>query len=534
MGRGRSGGRVLGAALGLGAACFNPTGVTDLTTGISGSSSSSSSLTSGATTSGLTTGGTTGTTTGACGRCSSPTPFCLPNGQCGSCEALPDHGMSCAEMSPATPACDPDSGGCVECVGDEDCGDRACDPDSHTCVECVNDDHCGEATVCDEDAKACVGCVGAEDCTDPKQPICDAASQSCRPCREHRDCPTTACELDVGSCFPNDSTQTQPLYVDAKAPNCALGTCEVGMPCCELATALAAAGLQPKPYVVIRVAAGMGVAPAVLAANGKRVAVLADAKFALTVATNTAVITFGDVNQPEVMDSKLFLSGVKIVGGSSAAAVACWNATGLWFDEVEVRDHVGPSLLVAGCPSQARRSRFTGNRQGLYVDESTVGFENTIIAGITLPPTLHFVNSSVMSMRYTTLGEPVAVIDYMLSCDATSTLSIRNSVLVSSGAINPNACVPMVQTVVHTASTSSLLAGSGDNTMITLDDAVPLFESWMTHDLRLIEAGLLADLARWEAAIDPPVDFEGAPRPSQNGSADVAGADLPGPPPADR
>ncbi|HEY8379151.1 MAG TPA: hypothetical protein VIK91_21810, partial [Nannocystis sp.] len=363
-------------------------------------------------------------------------------------------------------------------------------------------------------------------------PVCDVETGTCRKCREHRDCPATACELDEGICFPNDATQTQPLYVDAGAKNCAAASCEVGMPCCELATALEKAAAQPKPYVVIRVAGGAGSLPATLTTSGKKVAVLADKNFVLTPAMGTGAILLGGANMAFTA-SKLFLSGLRIVGGANSTAVGCINAAGVWLDEVEVRGNAGYSLYSYACPVQVRRSQFVANQYGVAgAAESEVVLENTIVAGIKASPVVVFMNDTVMSMRYVTLGEPDVVYERMVECDGTGTLNIRNSVLVSSGTISLNPCMPTMKTVVHTASTASHLAGAGDNKVVTLQEVVPLFESWAARDLRLVEAGPLADVARWEAALDPLVDFEGAPRPARDGSPDVAGADLPGPPPA--
>lgn len=85
------------------------------------------------------------------------TPFCDPQGQCVSCDALDDPDDACAGLDPLAPLC---AGG--------------------SCVQCTDDQACSGQT-----------------------PICGSANE-CVACTEHAECPQSACHLDgpvAGSCF---------------------------------------------------------------------------------------------------------------------------------------------------------------------------------------------------------------------------------------------------------------------------------------------------------------------------------------------
>lgn len=71
-----------------------------------------------------------------------------------------------------------------------------------------------------------------------------------------------------------------------------------------------------------------------------------------------------------------------------------------------------------------------------------------------------------------------------------------------------------------------LLAAGEGNEALALDNAS--FANFDETDYRLSGPGAatVADVARWSTG-DPLVDIEGAARPSEVGTDDVAGADLP-------
>jgi hypothetical protein len=52
--------------------------------------------------------------------------------------------------------CDPDTGECVECLGDEDCPQGTCEESTHTCQGCTSDEQCPGEALCDERVAACI------------------------------------------------------------------------------------------------------------------------------------------------------------------------------------------------------------------------------------------------------------------------------------------------------------------------------------------------------------------------------------------
>ncbi len=79
--------------------------------------------------------------------------------------------------------CDVESGGCVECKMDSDCGSGGCY--RNECVSCTKDSQCGGGQVCDTSIHECVQCVddfdcsGAEVCEDNRCVTCRDNEQKC-------------------------------------------------------------------------------------------------------------------------------------------------------------------------------------------------------------------------------------------------------------------------------------------------------------------------------------------------------------------
>ena len=76
---------------------------------------------------------------------------------------------------------------CLVCTSDADCSEAPygrghCNPDSGKCVECTGDDQCsGDASRCIPSQGICVECLQESDCTSPGHPICDEVHQCVAP-----------------------------------------------------------------------------------------------------------------------------------------------------------------------------------------------------------------------------------------------------------------------------------------------------------------------------------------------------------------
>ncbi|MBO6940952.1 MAG: hypothetical protein JJ863_38615 [Deltaproteobacteria bacterium] len=129
--------------------------------------------------------------------------------------------------------CDSDSGSCVTCLGDGDCGDDVClvdDADSanNECVGCADSEDCsGALGVCDEESNECVGCVMDSDCTEADASACNTDTNMCEGCSSDSQCArfpdTPACDEEGGSCVEctaDDETECGSNVCDVRAGTC--------------------------------------------------------------------------------------------------------------------------------------------------------------------------------------------------------------------------------------------------------------------------------------------------------------------------
>jgi hypothetical protein len=68
----------------------------------------------------------------------------------------PDTGGPCAQVTCSSGVCDPNTGACVDCLGDSDCGAGVCDTSTNTCIGCASDSDCGTDAVCHATAAVCI------------------------------------------------------------------------------------------------------------------------------------------------------------------------------------------------------------------------------------------------------------------------------------------------------------------------------------------------------------------------------------------
>ncbi len=109
-----------------------------------------------------------------------------------------DAGEPCDDPCQGTQVCDPDTGECVDCLGDDDCEEAVCDESAQQCVECVDKDDCDDG-VCLQSASECVDCLGDGDCPDGVS--CDSANMTCLGCVDHDDCEGDAkCHDEYPTC----------------------------------------------------------------------------------------------------------------------------------------------------------------------------------------------------------------------------------------------------------------------------------------------------------------------------------------------
>jgi hypothetical protein len=519
----------IGSLLVLGA-CFSPggqltdatsdataTATTSTTTTATTSTSTTATMTATAT-SGTTTGeptttlaaaaaSTDGSTGGICGDCAPPTPYCAPTGDCIDCAALPDHGMSCADLDPQKPLCDQSTdqakGQCVACVMNGDCAEgQTCDPDAHTCVECSNDLDC------------------------PKDPKQYCVGGICGSCVTHDDCASGACEVDIHKCFPPDASH----WYAAAALMCDNAKCTELAPCCEISQAMTAAIAAAGTHHIIHVMAGGYTQPFTVDTESRRIAVIGQANVKLDM--KASGIQFGKADLLPG-DSKLYLSRLALTGGGTDA-LHCENAAFLGLDEVTVTDFVGDALSAEKCTVWARRSQFLRNVGGLHVSGTTARLENTVISGTVLNPALQVEKVSQVEVIYTTLGRQNGLMSRLLGCTDINgmmpgTIYLRNSAVLASDGPTPIDCMAIIlPSNSVTTNLPDFPPAPPDFKSMPANEVSGSFLDWPASDLRVSgNAGYLVDVAQWVFG-DPAVDLEGQPRPMQ--TPDFAGADRPGGP----
>lgn len=152
---------------------------------------------------------------------------------------------STTQCAPPTPYCDTGAGHCVECIGDDNCGNfgqRFCEPSSHSCVACLTDANCGAGQpYCSSDHR-CVECLTGANCGDPAL-TCNNNSNCVPTCASDADCAgvfgnATVCDTARSFCVQ--------CLADANCPGdnpyCVENSCE------ECLTDENCAGAAGQPY----------------------------------------------------------------------------------------------------------------------------------------------------------------------------------------------------------------------------------------------------------------------------------------------
>jgi hypothetical protein len=146
--------------------------------------------------------------------CGAPAGVCIAN-HCEVCDFASNDGCSLeTPFCVAVGAAAIDGG--TSPGGDASAPSGSADAGSATptreCVECRNGNDCGsEAPLCS--AGSCVQCVADTDCTNPDEPRCDTATNSCTGCNAVGQCSrfdgTSACNLNDGKCVECTAAESE-------------------------------------------------------------------------------------------------------------------------------------------------------------------------------------------------------------------------------------------------------------------------------------------------------------------------------------
>ena len=403
-----------------------------------------------------------------------------------------DDASTSAEPS-ATEGSGPTTAGAAPCTSDEECSDPAapfCAPDG-SCVGCDG--------LTEPDA-ACVGrdetrpvCVDGEcvQCSATSSGACDATLQICDPeanactsCSEHEQCPSGACELLVGRCFP-PSVVVLEVDGDGDADYLNVGAAVADV-----------AGGDMAILVVHELDGGEPYEGAAAIAGGKTIALLG-----------------APGEEPAIRGN---LPGIHTLRVLEAG-------TTVYIDRLALRDATsGRGLVVSGGTAWVDRSRIVGNAGGGVLAEAgaSVTLRSSFVGGDVDDVNALEVTDASARVVYATLvggsGNATA-----LRCAPGATVEVRNSALL---ALTNTSEVLCGGTYDHDAAEHTL---EGMNTLLP-PMSTTWFEGYVQGDFHLTSMGAheLEAVARWERG-DPRTDIDGDARPTVDGASDHAGADVP-------
>ena len=439
--------------------------------------------------------GTTEDPTSSTSSTTAPLPECTMDGECGdaaapfcvdekcvACDQADDPGVACAGKDPAAPVCD--EGVCVECTAD--------------------------------DKTLCQG----------NKPVC-GADNTCTACTEHSECPDSACNLESGACFGLDYI----IYVDRTAP-CDVGDGSMAMPFCKIGDAFVKMLASEDGVAVgwtIKIKSANYIEEPLVVPDGSLVAMSSwdgiEPKIRSTPGSGPTLSVSNASN--------LFIDRLAFNLNDEFNGVVCATAK-VWIDNSRMVSNVGQGYESTDCDTWIRNSVIFKNGSGgvasygagqTWITNSYVTTNGSPVldeyGGIRSAQgnEMHVVYSTVVN-NVTSSGPR----SLQCTADAAPT-EIRNSVLIAFGGPTSVDCPGGV------FNNSALDEGAIDgdtNKVATFMDIANFFEMQMNGVYIAKAATMLEGLAVWKTG-DPKTDFNGTPRPTNDGDVDFAGADTPNP-----
>jgi hypothetical protein len=325
------------------------------------------------------------------------------------------------------------------------------------------------------DVGQCVQCTDANvaACADTT-PVCDTGTSTCVGCTYHEQCSDTACDIATGACFEDCVVDVEDgeSIEDAVANNCVL---------------IVHAGA-----FVESVQIDAGATVAILAAEGDAPSVVGQPANGLP----SLDISGG---------STVYIQGLRVNGNDGGGLGISVDGAALYLDRTEVVTNTGGGVALTGAASAHIRNSYLG---GATADVAALS-----------------VQGSTADVVYSTLGgyDDGFGGGSALQCSSPMAVSVRNSLVVKSGAGPEIVCDEA--DITYTC-TENAFAGMGNVVLPDLGAMWFVDFNGGNYDLNTPPDEVLT-AARWTTG-DPSVDISGVdPRPSVDGTMDVAGADVP-------
>jgi len=395
-----------------------------------------------------------------------------------------------------------------ECEKDHECPDPA--------LPLCLDDRCQACTVLGDSADAacnwidndkpvctpegCVRCTATNDAEcSGETPICDLERHDCVGCSAHEECGAAGCNLETGRCL-----DTTIVHVDADhaegCSNAAEGT--ESAPLCSLQAGISRILAGRRGTVVLHAFDdGENYASATIDEN-KEIALLGrgpDLPLIQSVDTVPALRVLG-------ANTLLYVEGIRISNSGGAALDV--SAGRLYLDRSEVSRNQGDAAVIRDGGSVVLRNDF------IVVNGTPI----TDTTGVRVVG-----EGSHATILYTTLGGNQAHMTGgadSLRCEEGGSATVRNSLVL--GARPESIDCTNLDATFNAADQD--LAGIGNV------NVGPLQTWWFRRielaDFHIIPDDPFADIARWRPG-DPPIDFDGDPRPFGENAPDYPGADHP-------
>lgn len=399
-------------------------------------------------------------------------PYCVGVGVCGPCGELGGAGKTCADV---------------------DANKTVCDDASGLCVQCTKDD----TSACPAEAPGC------------------SPDGVCAPCTEHRECPNTACDIEEGLCFPEDSV----IYVK-NSFGCVNGNGQMDSPYCTFAAVLPT--LMPGKKTTIKVIPG-GIAamkPLALVMPGYILAVVSSDKQVPTLD--------GSGNSDAMIEvstgSRVYAAKLRFRFSGSPSVLQCTGGT-FYLDDVKVEGdgaNTAKALDAVNCKTVVQRSRIFKNYLGIQVTGGSISLENSHVAQNGKPNSafgaFNLLNGATARINYSSIGVNSKTLSAsVFKCaPGIGQILLRNSAVLGSSPMYTPDCMAAIKQEM------------GLVQEVPVADEQTLFDMWFNGlvDGALLAGagGPLADKAMWGDG-DPRWDYEGHARPLMSPS--YAGADQP-------
>lgn len=385
-------------------------------------------------------------------------PYCVAPSVCGPCTDLGMSGKSCKDV---------------------DANKGACDSGSGLCVQCTEQD----TTNCPAD-----------------KPACEPETYTCVACFEHFHCPSGACDLEEGQCFPEES---KVIYVQNTAGVCSNGDGSAGNPYCNFAEATS--DIEPGEPTIVRVRDGQDdfMQPLVLEGEGYLLAVIGEG-------TPGPLLNGKNNVDPMIAaptNSAVYIGNIRFKDPGTEPMLSC-NLGQLYLDDGRLEsDGIKPesALSASECFVQLRRTIVVNNYSGVYLSGGKLRVENSFFSGNGTPAAsfsvFNLAGIGEADIVYTTIveNEPTKAV---FSCTAGATYRVYNSAIlrwdVGSG------CAPQVFTSVDE---------KVDNAPDENAEFTKMFASGVDGKYDPKPAGPLKDAAMWAEGM-PKKDYNGTLRPT--------------------